>query len=227
MRSELNERFPGAYQLARIFGWLDDYTWFKTEITYEEAYAAAYECKTISEFKKKYKRYYEYFKRNKITHKLPLEGKRIRITEKICRERAQQCKTRSEFKKKHNATWQYALDHNLMDELFGPNSHSLLNSYDQEIINKCIEKAKHFSCITHFRKECAFESRYLERYAEDILYEIFPKREVIEVIKENCYKYGSMCKSKTEFHNTYRQLYEYSKENNFIDDIPFNSYKDK
>ena len=226
-RSEFSQKYSGAYQLSNRFGWMDDYTWFRTEITYEEAYTAACECKTIAEFKKKYKRYYEYFRRNRIIYKLPLEGKHIKITEKICRERAQLCKTRTEFKKKHNATWQYALDHNLMDELFGPNSHSLLSSYDQEIINKCIEKAKQFSCISQFNRNCGFEYRYLERYAEDILYEIFPKREVIEVTKENCYKYGAMCKNKTEFHNTYRQLYEYSKENNFIDDIPFNSSKDK
>lgn len=169
MRSEYCERFKGAYQLSRIFGWLDDYTWFKTEITYEEAYAAACECKTIAEFKKKYKRYYEYFKRNKIIYKLPLEGKRIKITEEICRERAKLCKTRSEFKKKHNATWQYALEHNLMDELFGANSRSLLSSYNQEIVDKCIEKAKQYKFLTKFRKECGFEYRYLTKFAPDTL----------------------------------------------------------
>jgi hypothetical protein len=56
-----------AYEMSLIFGWIDDYTWFikQKSISFDEAYAAACECETIAEFKKKYYSYYTYFKHTK------------------------------------------------------------------------------------------------------------------------------------------------------------------
>ena len=221
-RSEYAQRYSGAYEMSRIFGWLDDYTWFAKRISYDEAYEAACKCKTTSELKKKYPRFYTFFKNNGLLSSLPLKMHIQKMTEEICRAQAKECNSRSDFKRKYTAAWQYALRHNLMDELFGCNSHSLLQGeYNQEIVDKCIAKAKQYDYISTFSRECGFEYRYLQKFAPDILNDILPitKRDFIDITIENCYKYGALCKNKTDFHNRFRKLYEYSKQLNIIDDI--------
>ena len=220
-RSEYSSKFSGAYQMSLIFGWLDDYTWFTKQkrISFDEAYAAACECETIAEFKKKYYSYYTYFKNTKQISILPLKGKHIRMTEELCREQAKNCKSRLEFKTKYNSAWKYALKNNIMDELFGRLKSDIMKEFDQDFLNHCIEIAKEMKNVSQFRKEHQFECRYLQKYDENTFQSIFPPKEIIEVTLENCYKYGRTCKNRTEFHDKYRNLYDYSIQMKIIDTL--------
>lgn len=57
-RNEMKHKYTGAYKVARINGWLDDYDWFepsKTGLKYtrEECYKIAQGCKTKAEMRRK------------------------------------------------------------------------------------------------------------------------------------------------------------------------------
>lgn len=64
-RSDFSKHSSRAYEVSRLNGWLDDYSWFEENQkpngywdNYENCYNAALECKSRSEYNKKYNRAY-------------------------------------------------------------------------------------------------------------------------------------------------------------------------
>ena len=210
-RSEYSSRFQGAYQMSRIYGWLDDYTWFRSQITFEEAYQAACQCETVKEFKTKYLKYYEFFKRNKITQLLPLKGIRIVMTEELCRKQASQCKSRTEFKIKYQYAWKYAHKHNLIDELF-PKHYKNVSIKVERTIENCYKYAK--LCISRNEFHNTYTGLYNLAREFNLLDELFPKEVMTD---EQCIKFAKNVKQRSEFKKLYHKWYKYAQKHNLLD----------
>jgi hypothetical protein len=60
--SDFSKRFSGAYKVAKLNGWLEDYKWFtnpRSKWNRTSCYEAARQCATTKEFNKRFNRAYQ------------------------------------------------------------------------------------------------------------------------------------------------------------------------
>ena len=120
-RSDFSEYCSRAYEISRLNGWLDDYSWFEENQkpngywdNYDNCYKAASECKTRTEFSKKYNRAYTKAKENNWFNDYTwFNIERVAHNKKwdynTVLEEARKYKSKNEFSKKARGAYKVAL----------------------------------------------------------------------------------------------------------------------
>lgn len=150
-KSEFSKNSGGAYNVARKNGWLNDYTWFEKKQKpagywdiYDNSFEAAHECKTVSEFAKRFNRAYVTAKKNDwLKDYIWFQTKRLAHNKKwdyvSCYEEAKKYQTKKEFEIAARGAYKVALKNGwLSNFVWFKNTHTAIN----EALKKSWSKRK-------------------------------------------------------------------------------------
>ena len=192
-RGAFAKQSPRAYELARLNGWLDSYTWFVKPRrpdgywnNYDNCYAAALTCRTKSEFSRRYNAAYVKATKNGWLNEFTwFNIKRAAHNKKwdfnTVTEEAKKYKTKKEFETKARGAYKVALKNNWM-VLYDwfEDTHSVLSKaikaskkpkWTYEI---CKQLASESTSRTDFRKKSggAYAASWENKWLDDF----FPKK---------------------------------------------------
>jgi hypothetical protein len=92
-----------------------------TKYTYEICQELSKECKTRSDFERKYSGAFKFLRRNNLVDDLYPKTNRVinsKYTYEICQELSKECKTRSHFQEKYSGAFKFLRRNNLLDDLY-------------------------------------------------------------------------------------------------------------
>jgi hypothetical protein len=182
-RTEFNEIYGGAYEVARINGWLDEVTshipptkkWNK-----ENCIKIALSCKTRQKFIKKYNHAYQVARINGWLDELysqmtMVKGTKGYWTKEKCHQIALKYTTRFDLKKHDRDCYNYIIKNNLSEELFSRFIETKKPRGYWNNFERCKEAASHYNSISEF---CRNSSAYYFSWKNNWLHIFYPNAKV-------------------------------------------------
>lgn len=186
--------------------------------TYEACYNAAKECKSKTDFKKKYEYACEKAVRKgwikDYTWFFNQKNQEIKWTYEACYEAAKQCRSKTHFKKLYSYACEKSEKYGWIDEYTWFKGQEVKWTYD-----KCKELSKSFKTRTEFKKNYpqAYDKCRCKGWLNDFVW-LEKYVQEIKWTKEACYKSASKCGNITEFRETYNGAYNRAVKNGWIND---------
>lgn len=232
-RKELQSKYPSAYIFARKQGLLDKYfpkvkviagkeikvktkkvkttRGSKKKVTVyvlseEEIQASVADCRNRMELSKKYKRVYDWAKKNnRLDELFPINNAHYTDEEKLAIIKG--CKSRSELNRKHFKIWEWANKNGLLDKYF-PNKWQRTTDEERIAIIKSCKNRHELNTKSLTTYNWAKERGLLDKYLP--VYQKYTDEERMEIIRS--------CKSRSELREKSTSIYEWLRDNGKLDE---------
>lgn len=233
-RSDFEDKYSTACNIARKNGWINDYTWFLSEKevrgnankkwTKETCYEEAKKYTSIKDFRQNSASAYGVCLKHKwIDDYTWLKRKKQSNTywsHDRCYEAAKKCTSRSEFGKKYPAAWRRAVNNGWMSEYTWIMSRhdAMSKAFTIWTEEKCYEEAKKYNSRGELKKNCptaykvARKKGWLDEYTWFVT--LWGKKWDYDTCKEEAKKY----KSRGEFSEKSGSAWAVAKKNGWIED---------
>lgn len=233
-RKELQSKYPSAYIFARKQGLLDKYfpkvkviagkkIKVKTKkvkatkgrkkkvtvyvLSEDEIQASVADCRNRMELSKKYKRVYEWAKKNNRLDDLFPTVHRNRYTDEEKLDIIKGCKSRSELNKRHYKIWEWAKKNEILDKYF-PNKWQRTTDEERIDIIKSCKSRRELNMKSLTTYNWAKERNLLDEYLP--VYQKYTDDERMEIIRS--------CKSRSELRKKSTSAYEWLRDNDLLDE---------
>ena len=232
-RKELQSKYPAAYIFARKQGLLEKHfpkikvvagkkIKVKTKkikatrgskknvtvyvLSEEEIRASIADCRNRNELSKKYKRVYDWAKKNdRLDEFFPVTNTHYTDEEKLSIIKG--CKSRSELNKKHFHIWEWAKENGLLDKYF-PNKWQRTTDEERIAIIKSCKSRHELNAKSLTTYNWAKERGLLDKYLP--VYQKHTSEERMEIIKS--------CTSRSELREKSTSIYEWLRDNGKLDE---------